>query len=84
MPLKFDDWDEFNDEHGGERAEKRGYNRLHKVLEPFILRRVKKDVEKDLPNKVEKILRVDMTKLQKQYSERSFARVSLLSRNVSN
>ena len=67
MPLKFDDWDEFNDEHGGERAEKRGYNRLHKVLEPFILRRVKKDVEKDLPNKVEKILRVDMTKLQKQY-----------------
>merc|ERR1712013_640051 len=36
-------------------------------LEPFILRRVKKDVEKDLPAKVEKILRVVMTIKQKQY-----------------
>merc|ERR1719348_839209 len=67
MPLKFDDWEWFNDEYGSERAEKKGYTKLHKVLEPFILRRVKKDVEKDLPAKVEKILRVDMTKLQKQY-----------------
>merc|ERR1719348_2423122 len=67
MPLKFDDWEYFNDEYGSERAEKKGYTKLHKVLEPFILRRVKKDVEKDLPAKVEKILRVDMTKLQKQY-----------------
>jgi SNF2 family DNA or RNA helicase len=37
------------------------------VLEPFILRRVKKDVEKDLPAKVEQILRVDMSRQQKQY-----------------
>merc|ERR1719195_1122364 len=67
MPLKFDDWEWFNDEYGSERAEKRGYTKLHKQLEPFILRRVKKDVEKDLPSKVEKILRVDMTIKQKQY-----------------
>lgn len=67
MPLKFDDWEAFNDEYGSSRAEKRGYKNLHKVLEPFILRRVKKDVEKDLPAKVEQILRVDMSKLQKQY-----------------
>ena len=67
MPLKFDDWEDFNDEYGSERSEKKGYIKLHRVLEPFILRRVKKDVEKDLPAKVEKILRVDMTKLQKQY-----------------
>merc|ERR1719435_190977 len=67
MPLKFDNWEEFNDDYGSTRAEKRGYKNLHKVLEPFILRRVKKDVEKDLPAKVEQILRVDMTKLQKQY-----------------
>merc|ERR1711962_1492838 len=40
---------------------------MGKQLEPFILRRVKKDVEKDLPAKVEKILRVDMTIKQKQY-----------------
>jgi chromodomain-helicase-DNA-binding protein 1 len=40
---------------------------LHKQLEPFILRRVKKDVEKSLPAKVEQILRVEMTTVQKQY-----------------
>ena len=67
MPLKFDNWTEFNEEHGSSRAEKRGYARLHKVLEPFIIRRVKKDVEKDLPAKVEQILRVDMSRMQKQY-----------------
>ena len=37
------------------------------MLEPFILRRVKKEVEKDLPSKVEQILRVDMSRQQKQY-----------------
>lgn len=67
MPLKFDSWQEFNEEHGTDRAERRGYAKLHKILEPFILRRVKKDVEKDLPAKVEQILRVDMSRLQKQY-----------------
>ena len=67
MPIKFDDWEYFNEAYGSERSEKKGYIKLHQVLEPFILRRVKKDVEKDLPAKVEKILRVDMTKLQKQY-----------------
>merc|ERR1711971_191178 len=67
MPLKFDDWEYFNEQYGSSKAESRGYTKLHKVLEPFILRRVKKDVEKDLPAKVEQILRVDMSRLQKQY-----------------
>merc|ERR1719431_105602 len=67
MPLKFDDWEQFNEDYGSSKAEKRGYTKLHKTLEPFILRRVKKDVEKELPNKVEQILRVDMSKQQKQY-----------------
>merc|ERR1712142_1050169 len=67
MPLKFDDWEYFNEQYGSSKAESRGYKNLHKVLEPFILRRVKKDVEKDLPAKVEQILRVDTSKLQKQY-----------------
>lgn len=40
---------------------------MHAQLEPFILRRVKKDVEKSLPSKVEQILRVEMSSLQKQY-----------------
>ena len=38
--------------------------RLHKVLRPFLLRRLKKDVEKDLPNKVEKVVKCKMSSLQ--------------------
>ena len=30
----------------------KGYQKLHRELEPFLLRRVKKDVEKSLPAKV--------------------------------
>ena len=36
-------------------------------LRPHILRRVIKDVEKSLPPKIERILRVEMSPLQKQY-----------------
>ncbi|KAE8225793.1 hypothetical protein CF319_g1523 [Tilletia indica] len=38
--------------------------RLHKVLRPFLLRRLKKDVESELPDKVEKVLKVPMSLLQ--------------------
>ena len=38
--------------------------RLHKVLRPFLLRRLKKDVEKDLPDKVETIVKCPMSALQ--------------------
>ncbi|EIM23270.1 hypothetical protein E3Q22_00227 [Wallemia mellicola] len=38
--------------------------RLHKVLRPFLLRRLKKDVEKDLPDKVEKVVKCRMSPLQ--------------------
>uniref|UniRef100_M4F7Z7 Protein CHROMATIN REMODELING 5 n=1 Tax=Brassica campestris TaxID=3711 RepID=M4F7Z7_BRACM len=40
---------------------------LHLELRPHILRRVIKDVEKSLPPKIERILRVEMSPLQKQY-----------------
>lgn len=38
--------------------------RLHKVLRPFLLRRLKKDVEKDLPNKQEKVIKCRFSALQ--------------------
>ncbi|XP_020686638.1 CHD3-type chromatin-remodeling factor PICKLE isoform X2 [Dendrobium catenatum] len=41
--------------------------RLHKLLAPHLLRRVKKDVMKDLPPKKELILRVDLSSKQKEY-----------------
>ena len=38
--------------------------RLHKVLRPFLLRRLKKDVEAELPDKVEKVIKCRMSALQ--------------------
>lgn len=38
-----------------------------KVLRPFLLRRLKSDVEKGLPPKKETILKVGMSQMQKQY-----------------
>lgn len=40
--------------------------RLHKVLRPFLLRRLKKDVEAELPDKVEKVIRCQMSGLQQK------------------
>lgn len=40
-------------------------NRLHQVLRPFLLRRVKSEVEKELPNKIERVIKVDLTAWQK-------------------
>jgi ATP-dependent helicase STH1/SNF2 len=37
---------------------------LHRVLEPFILRRLKEDVAVDLPNKVERLVVCPMSALQ--------------------
>lgn len=38
--------------------------RLHKVLRPFLLRRLKKDVESELPDKVEKVIKCTKSALQ--------------------
>lgn len=38
--------------------------RLHKVLRPFLLRRLKKDVEKDLPDKQETVIKCKFSALQ--------------------
>ena len=38
---------------------------MHKVLRPFLLRRRKKDVESQLPDKVEYIIKCEMSGLQK-------------------
>lgn len=65
MLRRFDHWVDF--EHAHRSADKTGFTQLHKELEPYLLRRVKKDVEKSLPAKTEQILRVEMSKIQKQY-----------------
>lgn len=40
--------------------------RLHKVLRPFLLRRLKKDVEKELPDKQERVIKCQTSALQRK------------------
>ncbi|CEL92169.1 unnamed protein product [Vitrella brassicaformis CCMP3155] len=40
-------------------------NRLHSVLRPFLLRRIKKDVLEELPDKQEYVIRVELSEWQK-------------------
>jgi superfamily II DNA/RNA helicase len=42
-------------------------HRLHQVLRPFLLRREKKDVEDQLPEKVERVIRCDLSAMQKRF-----------------
>lgn len=50
---RFPDWEQFEAEHRvyGE-GDASNLTSLHQQLQPFLLRRVKKDVEKSLPAKV--------------------------------
>ncbi|GFY91801.1 chromatin-remodeling protein 11 [Actinidia rufa] len=56
----FDEWFQIS----GEKDQQEVVQQLHKVLRPFLLRRLKSDVEKGLPPKKETILKVAM-QLQK-------------------
>ncbi|XXG40563.1 hypothetical protein AAC387_Pa01g1247 [Persea americana] len=63
---KFSSLEEFQQEFKDISQEEQ-IARLHKMLAPHLLRRVKKDVMKDLPPKKELILRVELSSLQKEY-----------------
>lgn len=49
-------------------------NELHALLKPYLLRRVKEDVEKSLPNKEETILEVSLTPIQKTFYKAIYER----------
>ena len=51
----------------GKNDQQEVVQQLHKVLRPFLLRRLKSDAEKGLPPKKETILKVGMSQLQKQF-----------------
>lgn len=59
----FDEWFQIS----GENDQHEVVQQLHKVLRPFLLRRLKSDVERGLPPKKETILKVGMSQMQKQY-----------------
>ena len=60
---QFDEWFSLSDESGQDNV----IRKLHTVLRPFMLRRVKKDVAYDLPPKKETKLYVGLTKMQQEW-----------------
>ncbi|KAG7890527.1 hypothetical protein KL905_004075 [Ogataea polymorpha] len=67
----FDDWFSSGD---SEKKDETIVNQLHKVLQPFLLRRIKSDVEKNLLPKKELNLYVGMTEMQKKWYQKLLER----------
>lgn len=61
---QFDEW--FNLDIDDDGAKNKLISQLHKILRPFMLRRLKVDVEKSLPPKHETILFTGMSVMQKK------------------
>jgi len=61
---KFEEWFHLGDDNENEGEV---VQQLHKLLRPFLLRRLKSDVEKGLPPKKETILKIGLTEMQKKY-----------------
>lgn len=74
MPTLFDSHEEFNEwfskdieSHAENRTgiDERQISRLHMILKPFMLRRIKKDVENELSDKIEVMVYCPLTTRQK-------------------
>lgn len=65
-PFKFPDLDTFQESFGN-MANKGQVEALQSMISPYMLRRVKEDVAKDIPAKEETVIDVEMTSFQKQY-----------------
>ena len=69
----FGDKEDFLEKFGN-MTDAKQVNDLHTLLKPYLLRRVKEDVEKSLPPKVETILEVSLTPIQKKYYKAIYER----------
>lgn len=68
MPaLDISEWDVNIDEKDDQERQKEKIAQLHTQLKPYMLRRLKKDVERSLPSKTERILRVELSAMQMHY-----------------
>lgn len=65
-PDGFDSLDDFIEQYGDMKSKER-VDELHETIRPYILRRLKEDVEKSVPPKEETLIEVELTTLQKQY-----------------
>ena len=77
----FEAWFDFSGVAEGKTAEivaqeqrNQVVTKLHNILKPFLLRRIKSDVETSLPNKKEIVLYADMSPLQKQINKKLVAK----------
>jgi len=68
--FSFDGTDETSKEMLEKYQEDNIVEKLHKILQPFMMRRLKSQVEKTLPKKKEIVLYVSMTKDQREMYER--------------
>ncbi|KAJ3275010.1 hypothetical protein HDV01_001516 [Terramyces sp. JEL0728] len=84
MPDKFQEFENFEINVGDEDQEEK-IKDLQKKLEDLMLRRLKKDVEKSLPSKTERILRVELSPMQLEYYKAVFTKnFDLLSKGGKN
>eukprot|EP00300_Choanocystis_sp_HF-7_P017828 c19848_g1_i2.p1 GENE.c19848_g1_i2~~c19848_g1_i2.p1 ORF type:complete len:1335 (-),score=344.46 c19848_g1_i2:102-3599(-) len=65
-PTKFDSCTSFEEQYTNLNSQE-DISALHKTLHPHLLRRLKQDVEKSLPPKIERILRVELSSMQKRF-----------------
>lgn len=94
MPSLFDSHQEFSEwfakdieSHAENRTslDQHQLSRLHMILKPFMLRRIKKDVENELGDKIEKEIRCPLTYRQKHMYQRvkeKISRVELLEKSM--
>ena len=79
---QFDEW--FNLDVGDTEAKQRIINQLHKLLRPFMLRRLKADVEKSLPPKSETVIFAGMSTTQKELYKKILLRdIDLINKGLS-
>jgi SNF2 family DNA or RNA helicase len=65
-PDAFGSMNDFMDKYGDLKSKER-VDELHEEIRPYILRRLKEDVEKSVPPKEEQLIEVELTIAQKQY-----------------
>lgn len=64
-PENYDDIDDFLEKYGDIKSKEK-IDELHETIRPYILRRLKEDVEKSVPPKEETLIEVELTIAQKQ------------------
>ena len=87
MPSLFDNHDEFSEwfskdieshAHSNSKLNEDQLKRLHMILKPFMLRRIKKHVQKELGDKIEEDVYCDLTYRQRAYYSNLRNKISLM------